>query len=172
MVSRPNFLAAIVAVSVVVATLTGCGDWYLRGTRTNSAIESAHLSAGSAPELSRALRRELSLQRGLNLRSKKDAQVIIELSDERFDRRVLSVDAKSGKVREVELGLEVGFAVRAKDGKLLVPLEKLTWVQDFIFDESSLLGTVENASTIKRELSEDAARTILLRLETIEFLTP
>lgn len=172
MVSHPNFLVAIVSVTVVVATLTGCGDWYLRGTRTNAvAIESAHLSAGSAPELSRALRRELSYS-GVKLTSKKDAQAIIELSDESFDRRVLSVDPDSGKVREVELGLEVGFAVRAKDGKLLVPLEKLTWVQDFIFDESSLLGTVEKASIIKRELSEDAAHTILLRLETIEFLTP
>jgi outer membrane lipopolysaccharide assembly protein LptE/RlpB len=84
----------------------------------------------------------------------------------------LSVDPISGKVREVEVGLEVGFSVRAKDGKLLAPFQKMRWVQDYVFDESSLLGTYEQQSTIQGELSQDAAATILLRLETIEFAQP
>ncbi len=159
-------------ISIIVlglACLLGCSDWYLRGLRTDAvAIESAYLSAGSAPKLRAAVQRELSYN-GVQLAAKKDAQATIELTDETFDRRVLSVDSTSGKVREVELGLEVGFSVRGKDGKLLVPPEKLTWLQNFVFDESSLLGTIEKASLIKRELSEDAAQTIILRLETIEF---
>ena len=49
-----------------------------------------------------------------------------------------------------------------------MPPEKLSWVQDYIFDENSLLGTREKAEVIERELADDAAQTILLRLETLE----
>jgi len=155
-------------LGLVVFGLVGCSDWYLRGTRANAvAIKSAYVSASRAPRLQRALNRELT-RSGVKRVSKKDAEAMIELMDEEFDRRVLSVDPDTGKVREVELGLEVRFSVRAKDGKLLVPSEKLNWIQTFIFDESSLLGTVEKASTIERELSDDAAQTILLRLEAVE----
>jgi outer membrane lipopolysaccharide assembly protein LptE/RlpB len=150
------------------ACLIGCGDWYLRGTRTDTVpFDSAYLSGATAPRLQAALRQELGYS-GVRLAPKKDAQATIELTDETFDRRVLSVDSDSGKVREVELGLEVRFSVRGKDGKLLIPPEKLSWEQDFIFDESSLLGTTETAEVIRRELAEDAALTIILRLETIQ----
>jgi outer membrane lipopolysaccharide assembly protein LptE/RlpB len=101
--------------------------------------------------------------------SKSDVQAVIELSEEEYDRRVLSVDPDTGKVREVELGLEVKFSVRGRDGKLLIPPERLSWVQDFVFDENSLLGTTERESIIELELAQDAARSIMLRLETIEF---
>ena len=163
----------VIAVWVVVLTcLYGCSDWYLRGTRTSSvSIETAHISAATAPKLRQQVDKELRL-RGVKLASKKDAQATIELTNENFDRRVLSVDPDTGKVREVELGLEVGYSVRAKDGKLLSAPETLTWVQDFVFDETSLLGTTERESIIQRELSEDAAQTILLRLETIEIPSP
>ena len=158
--------------TIALACLSGCSDWYLRGTRTSSVpIESAHISAATAPQLRVQVESELRL-RGVTLASKKNAQATIELTNENFDRRVLSVDPDTGKVREVELGLEVGFSVRAKDGKILSPPEKLTWVQDFVFDEASLLGTIDRATVIQRELSEDAAQTILLRLETIEIPSP
>ncbi len=168
--SQTKLLIALWAITL--ACLGGCSDWYLRGTRTSSVpIKSAHVSAATAPKLRIQVDRELRL-RGVTLASKKDAQATIELSNENFDRRVLSVDPDTGKVREVELGLEVGYSVRANDGKLLSAPQKLSWVQDFVFDETSLLGTTERESIIQRELSEDAAQTILLRLETIEIPSP
>jgi outer membrane lipopolysaccharide assembly protein LptE/RlpB len=160
--------ASAVVWSIALVALGGCSDWYLRGMGTTVVpIKSAHVSAVAAPRLRRELDKELRM-RGIKLASQKNAQATIELTNESFDRRVLSVDPDSGKVREVELGLEVGFSVRAKDGKLLAEPEKLSWVQDFVFDETSVLGTSERADIIQRELSEDAAQTILLRLETLE----
>ncbi len=159
---------SIVVVLAMVSGLAGCADWYLRGMRpNNSAIKSAYLSATAAENLRRAVVTELSYG-GVKLATKTDAQVILELINESFDRRVLSVDPDTGKVREVEVALQVDFSVRAKDGTLLSPLERLNWVQDFVFDENSLLGTIEQESTIKRELSQDAAATILRRLEAVE----
>jgi outer membrane lipopolysaccharide assembly protein LptE/RlpB len=157
----------IVVMLVVSISLIGCADWYLRGTRPNtSSIKSVHLKAVSAENLRRAMLMELSYG-GVKVTTKKAAQVILELNHEIFDRRVLSVDPDTGKVREVEMALEVGFSVRTNEGTLLSPLKKLNWVQDFVFDEDSLLGTIEQESTIRRELAEDAAATIVRRLQSV-----
>ena len=164
---RRNKISTVLLVFLLLA-LSGCGEWYLRGNRTSAvAIKTAYLDSSSAPRLERAVARELSYS-GVSFGSKTGSDAVIELSNESFDRRVLSVDPNNGKVREVELGLEVSFSVRDKDGKILVPPEKLSWVQDYIFDENSLLGTREKAEVIERELADDAAQTILLRLETLE----
>lgn len=154
----------------LLLSLSGCSDWHLRGTRTDVVpVKRIYLSAGSARQLRRALIQELRYA-GVGVTQKRStAEATIELLDEDFDRRVLSVDPDSGKVREVELGLEVKFSVRDANGKILVPVEKLSWVQDFVFDESSLLGTNERESIIERELSQDAAQAIILRLEALKF---
>ena len=159
---------SIVVVFAIVSSLAGCADWYLRGTRPNtSAIKSAHLNATSAVNLGKAVITQLSYS-GVAITPKTDAQVVLELTNELFDRRVLSVDPDTGKVREVEVALQVDFSIRANDGTLLSPPQRLNWVQDFVFDENSLLGTIEQESTIKRELSEDAAATIIRRLEAVD----
>jgi len=161
-----RYFCRVVSVIVVAASLSGCSDWQLRGGRT-IAIKSALVNAATAPRLRAAVRHELHYS-GVDVFTSGDYQVKIELNEESFDRRVLSVDPDNGKVREVELGLEVSFSVRGKDGKLLVPAQKLTWVQDFVFDESSVLGTREIASTIEGLLAKDAAQTIIRRLGMIE----
>ncbi|MDA0822028.1 MAG: LPS assembly lipoprotein LptE [Proteobacteria bacterium] len=157
---------------LTAASLTACGGWDLRGTRTAAlGIKSVYLVAESAPQLQQWLAQELRFS-GVRLGTKTASQITIELSEESFDRRVISVDPDTGKVREVELGLEVTMSVRSQDGKLLVAPEKRTWVQDYVFDETSLLGTTESAQIIENELAQDAAQTILLRLETLEIAPP
>jgi outer membrane lipopolysaccharide assembly protein LptE/RlpB len=155
---------------LLVLSLSACGGWSLRGTRTDAiGVDSVYVSAPEAQRLRRALITEL-VNAGVRVnRKRSEAGAVIELDSESFDRRVLSVDSDTGKVREIELGLEVVFSIRGRDGKLLVAPEKLSWVQDFVFDENSLLGTNERANIVERELAEDAAQTIRLRLETIDF---
>ena len=151
---------------LLVLSLSACGGWSLRGTRTDAiGVDSVYVSAPEAQRLRRALISEL-VNAGVRVnRKRSEAGAVIELDSESFDRRVLSVDSDTGKVREIE----VVFSIRGRDGKLLVAPEKLSWVQDFVFDENSLLGTNERANIVERELAEDAAQTIRLRLETIDF---
>ena len=152
-----------------IALLTsGCGDWHLRGTRTDLvSLKAVAINGTAAPVLQRALIRELRIS-NVRIVKRGDSQAVLELGREEFDRRVVSVDPETGKVRELELTMEVGFAVRDKDGNLLAPYQNLSWLRDFVFDETALLGTNEQERVIRRELAEDAAKTIVLRLETIE----
>lgn len=151
-----------------LTALVGCSDWHLRGTRTDLVnVKTVAIRGTAAPILTQALATELRLS---NVRVVKhsEAEAVLELGREQFDRRVVSVDPDTGKVRELELSLEVGFAVRDNEGNLLAPYQDLNWQRDFVFDETALLGTNEQQGVIQRELAEDAAKTIVLRLETVE----
>ncbi|MGR8947502.1 MAG: LPS-assembly lipoprotein LptE [Gammaproteobacteria bacterium] len=158
----------LILIMLAVGGLSACGDWHLRGTRTDLVnLKSVAINGRAAPVLQQALLRELAYS-NVRVVARADSEAVLELGREEFDRRVVSVDPDTGKVRELELTLEVGFAVRDKDGNLLAPYQNLNWLRDFVFDETALLGTNEQESVIRRELAEDAAKTIVLRLETID----
>lgn len=153
-------------LAALVPALAACGGWELRGAGSLP-FKSAYLEASAAPTVAQAIRTELAT-RGIGVvANRENADVVITLDGEAYDRRVLSVDPDTGKVREIELGLEVHYAVRSSEGKLIVPREPLTWQQDYIFDEGSLLGTVEQDFTIRRNLAESAATALVLRLRAI-----
>ena len=153
---------------LAVVTLFGCGDWHLRGTRSDLVkLKSVAINGSAAPVLTRALITELSYS-NVSVVNRSQAEAVLELGREEFDRRVVSVDPDTGKVRELELTMEAGFAVRDKDGNLLSPYQDMFWQRDFVFDETALLGSTEQQQVIRQELAEDAAKTIVLRLETVE----
>lgn len=150
--------------------LTGCGGWYLRGTQANRIpLESVFLLADASSYLRSWFIQQLRYS-GIKIVKRRDlADAVIELRREQYDRRVLSVDDETGKVREMELGLQVEITVRHPDGSLIAAPAVVNWEQDFVFDEASLLGTEEVDTTIRYELAKDAARALILRLETIDF---
>ncbi|MGH8595889.1 MAG: LPS assembly lipoprotein LptE [Gammaproteobacteria bacterium] len=150
--------------------MSACGGWYLRGTQTNQLpIDKVYVSSDSNSYLYSWFVQQLAYS-GIAVVGQRDqADAVIELRGERYDRRVLSVDDQTGKVREMELGLEVEITVRDAGGNLLAAPDVVSWQQDFVFDELSLLGTEEVDTTIRYELAKDAARALILRLETIDF---
>jgi len=159
---------------LLAVALSGCGGWYLRGSDPGSThnFRKVYLKGDEAEQVTVAVRREL-YNRGLRVVRKRSlADLIIEIEDERYERRILSVDPGTGKVREIELGLLAHFTVRSGDGKLLVPREPLIFQLDYVFDEGSLLGTVEQDTTVQRDLAETAATSLIFRLESIELPPP
>ena len=164
-----NAHSSVLMVLLAVA-LCGCGGWYLRGSDPGSThnFRKVYLKGADADQVTIAVRHEL-YNRGLRVVRKRSlADLVIEIEDEKFERRILSVDPGTGKVREIELGLLAHFTVRSGDGKLLVPREPLTFQLDYVFDEGSLLGTVEQDNTVQQDLAETAATSLIFRLESIE----
>ena len=165
----PRVRLALIMLPLAL-TLNGCGGWYLRGSDPASthSFRKVYLKGDNAERVTAAVVREL-YNRGLKqVRGRSDADLIIEIEDERYERRILSVDPGTGKVREIELGLLAHFTVRSGDGKLLVPREPLTFQLDYVFDEGSLLGTVEQDNTVQQDLAETAATSLIFRLESVE----
>lgn len=151
--------------------LGGCGGWRLRGTRKNvlGDVKLVKITAPTYGQLYAYFVAELSY---INVGVTQDpakAQAIIEWSNESFERRVLSVDPDTGKVREIEVTLTMTMTVRGADGSLISAPQAYRWTEDFVFDEGSLLGTVENEQVLRLEMAKVAARALVLKLETIDF---
>ncbi len=162
--------ACLLGGLAALTLLSGCSGWYLRGTQTTRLpLKYVFVRYDGYSYLYTWLVQHLSYSGIGVVTNPAQADAIIELRDERYDRRVLSVDEQTGKVREMELGLEVEVTVRGPQGELIAAPEEVSWVQDFVFDEASLLGTEEVETTIRYELAKDAARALMFRLEAIDF---
>ena len=165
---RPRF--RLMALVLVALLLSACSGWYLRGTQTSQlAVKKVFVVSESSSYLYSWFITQLSYSGISVVTSREQSEAVIELRRERYDRRVLSVDDETGKVREMELGLEVEVTVRSPTGELISAPETVNWTQDFVFDEASLLGTEEVETTIRYELAKDAARALMFRLEAIDF---
>ena len=170
MLTRRRLLAAATLAAGFVA-LGGCGGWALRGTRQNvlGDIKRLLVKTPSYGVLYAYFAAELSYSKVSIVSDLASAQAIVELTNERYERRVLSVDPDTGKVREIEVTLSIGVTVRGPDGSMIAAPETLRWTEDFVFDEGSLLGTVENETVLRQEMAKVAARALVLKLETVDF---
>ncbi|MGE3773969.1 MAG: LPS assembly lipoprotein LptE [Gammaproteobacteria bacterium] len=168
--SRRRLLVGL-AVTAGTVVLGGCGGWRLRGTRKNvlGDVTRVMVKAPTYGQLYAYFVAELSyINVGIS-QNPAQAHAIVEWSNELFERRVLSVDPDTGKVREIEVTLTLTMTVRAADGTLISAPQAYRWTEDFVFDEGSLLGTVENEQVLRLEMAKVAARALVLKLETIDF---
>ena len=167
---RRQLLGALLAIAGT-SSLAGCSGWYLRGTRKNvlGDVKRIFVSTPTRNLLYSYFITEMSYINVSIVSDRSQADVIVELAEERYERRVLSVDPDTGKVREVEVTLSTRIAVRGKDGSLVSAPETFRWTEDFVFDEGSLLGTVEVEQNLRVEMAKTAGRALVLKLETIDF---
>lgn len=164
--------ARVTVMVVVMLALAGCG-YQLRGARNlDVGLERVYLEQGRSrgpDQLEYELRRALTYA-GVGLtRDRDSADAVVTVHRENYDRRVLSVDPETGKVREFEMAYETRFSVHRPDGTVLVEDQRITLERDYIFDETAVLGTFQQESALERDLREDAAQAILRRMSTLEY---
>ncbi len=146
--------------------LSACG-FQLRGSSMQTlGAESVFISASNAQQIDTQLRARLSLDEVRVVSSPSEADLVINLSGEEFDRRVLAVDADTGKVREYELGYEVTVSV-SRRGEELLESESIELLRDFTFDETAVLGSFSEEGVLQREIAEDAADILLRRIQAV-----
>lgn len=93
------------------------------------------------------------------------ADARINVTGDRFDRRVLSVDAATGKEREFELAYTVNFAVTRRDGDAVIPDGSVNLLRDYVFDPEAVIGTSREEDLLREEMRRDAARQLMRRVE-------
>lgn len=152
-------------------TLAACGGWHLRGSQVKAlGIERVQLRTIGAPMME-ARMRELLGYGDVAIVDGAPVDATIALSNESFATRVLSIDPQTGKVREVEIGLQLSYELLDAAGQIAVPMQTQQWIREYAYDESSVLGTVEQESVLRQNLVEDAAALILLRMQTLRPVT-
>ncbi|RME35388.1 MAG: hypothetical protein D6786_02090 [Gammaproteobacteria bacterium] len=144
----------------LLLALAGCG-FHLRGQgEPPLAVESIYVDAAGAPMLGNELR-ALLRQRDIPLAADRErADVVITLSGEQFDRRVLSVDPDTGKAREFQIAYQANVRATRGDTELL-PGQSLEQLRDYLFDETAVLGKSAEESQLHREILRESADTVL-----------
>ena len=154
-------LLGLTLLGLALLALGACG-FQLRGWDQHLGLESVYLDARPQVSATAPLRRALR-QAGAQLApSAADAQLRVELLDERRDRRTVSV-AGGAVAAEYELTLAVRYAIRADAAQPGDP----RWAEAsrvYAIDRDSVAGSAEEQALIEVELMEEIVQEILRAL--------
>ena len=145
----------------------GCG-FHLRGSLKDVGhlpVIYIHTERGShlGIEATRVFR-----QAGVELTDDREqADWLLTLSDEKEDRRVLSVDS-SGKVQEYELHYGLIYQLQDKNGRQLLGRQEVGQVRDYSFSGVDVLAKDDEETLLFRGMREEVAQMILRRLLTLK----
>ena len=160
METRPFIIGLSVAACLWI---NGCG-FQLRGNVTlPENVHSVHVQAPSR-ELSNEIQLFLESSGARVASHRGDADAVLSVQDERFNRRVLSVDPRTGKEREFELAYTAMFGLTRADGTVLVEQQTVSLLRDFVFDEDALLGKAQEEGLLRNEMRRDAVEQMLRRV--------
>jgi LPS-assembly lipoprotein len=176
MCKSPRGFTGWLGALLAVVLLTGCG-YHLKGGRPlppeMSVVHLDYRAYGYEVVQSRleeSLRAQLQRRGARVVTSTTDASG--RLTVHRLDQktRILSVGA-TGKAIEYEIEATVEFDYSV-DGFLRVPRESMTVFREYSFDETRVLATEAYGDQLRREMQEELADLILLRIDAVLASTP
>ena len=152
---------------VLAVTLSACG-FQLRGSHLEELKDSrVYVKSSGAKKLADEVKRQLEFAEVAVVQDPGQAQYVIEVMNERFDRKVLSVSADTGKVEEYELTYNSLLTVTGPEGNVLLKNEPVTAQRDYTFDEDSVLGKFDEEKKLREEITRHAADSVLRRFRTV-----
>lgn len=154
---------------LVPVLLSGCG-FQLRGAhQLPQAMQSTYIDTPASQknsELIRVLKRRLKAN-NINLLGKASADAVtLKLGKEQRTRRAVAVDSR-GKAREYTLTYSISFSLSSVSADLEMPEQSIRVERDFLFDTQDVLGNSREEAQLYNEMQQDAARLILLRLQSV-----
>lgn len=152
---------------LLAGALCACG-FELRAHRFDN-LEGAsfYVQSSGASTLATELKRQLMFADVPLTSTPADADYIIDINNEAFDRKVLSVSAQTGKVEEYEIFFRALLSVTGPEGKRLIESEPIIAQRDYAFDEISVTASFDQENTLRQDISEHAAATVLRRLQAV-----
>ena len=153
---------------LLILSFSGCG-YHLRGSGVGKLqVNNVYLDVQNTQLVVAELKEQLSIRDVAISNSSEGVDRIVKLSNEIYDRRVLSVDEGTGKVTEYELEYRVGLEILTADGKSLAKPQDVSLIRDVTFDPNAALGKFDEETLVREDMIRSAANTILLRLQALE----
>ncbi|MFT5174614.1 MAG: LPS-assembly lipoprotein [Gammaproteobacteria bacterium] len=98
------------------------------------------------------------------VKTRPEAQVVLTLSNPRYDRRVLSVDPNTGHEREFELSFTLDVVATGPQGQLMLQPQTLSVQRDYVFDQNELIGSGQEEAVLRTEMRRAVLQQVLFRL--------
>lgn len=161
-----NAMRSIAIICLLSVMLTACG-FKLRGAIVlPDGLQSIYVAGPNRSKLVSDLKEILEyIESGASDRA--DAEVVLRVDNESDGHRTLSVDSR-GKARESELEYSVTYSLIRAGGEVLLDKEPLLLVRTLITNGEEVIGRVNEAAIIRREMRGDAARQILRRVQALK----
>jgi LPS-assembly lipoprotein len=146
--------------------LASCG-FQLRGQITLPAHLKCYVATDSASsDMGALIQQRLADQNIVVVEKSEQAQVVLYLTEEAVERRVLSVSALSGKQEEVELNHRIDLEIKDQKGALL-DKQHISLLRDFSFDATAVLAKDAEENILYQELKQEVAQQILRSLTLV-----
>ena len=156
--TRRHGAALVMTAGLLVAA---CG-FHLR-TWDLAGLERVQVVGADAQVLRRELTRALTQSGVVLTEARGDADVVVQLSDERESRRTASVGG-GARAAEYEMSLAVSFGAQDAEGEELVPTRTLRAERTYRLDLDNLIGSREEETLIVRELRADLVQRMVRSL--------
>jgi LPS-assembly lipoprotein len=162
---RPHRGIALAGCALLL--VSACG-FHLQGSKPLPAVlHVAYVQAKDRQsDFVQDLRKRL-LSSGARLTARsEDATAIVHVVNDDFTRRVLSVTAATNQPAEYEITYTVRFSVSTADKELL-PVQEVSAVRDYTFDETILLAKENEEAILREALAHDLADVVMRRLANL-----
>lgn len=162
-----HFRSAAVLRSVLLAfslfTLAACG-FQLR-SMADLSFKTAYLPQSGSP-LIKELRRSLRSSGITIVPTPAEAEMQLEIMEERVDKNILSLSG-GGKVREYELLYHVTYRWREASSELWGQPQSIEQRRDYSYDDTQLLAKESEEARLYNDMRSEAAREIMRRLNAM-----
>lgn len=145
---------------VLVFAVSACG-FQLRGI-ADLPFKSIYVQ-GANLTLKKDLIQQLKINKIKVQDSAEDAEFVLELISENYEKRILSLSGK-GLVREFELNYKASFRTRAADNPIWSQVQTVETRRDFSYNDNALLGKAEEEAGLNIDMRKDVTREIMRRL--------
>jgi LPS-assembly lipoprotein len=152
------------ALYAAILLLASCG-FHLRTYNFEAAVESFALASEPRIRVAQPLRQGL-LQAGVQETDVASAALVVELLDQRLERRSASTAGQAGAA-EYEMTHAVEYRILNGAGEELAPA---TWVQrDRIFrvDRDNIVGSSEEQALLEAEMTQDLVGQIIRAMDAV-----
>ncbi|NOS89934.1 MAG: hypothetical protein HOP34_15595 [Methylococcaceae bacterium] len=146
---------------IIVLLLTACG-YHPRGAFTLPAnLNNIYLS-GASPELQEHFKKILELSSIPLATSADTAGIIINVTGESSERRVLSLSA-GGTANDFELDYRFDYELLDAQGKLLSARQPVAVKREYYNNQLAIIAKDSEESVIRNEMYQQAVRTVMNR---------
>lgn len=154
-----NKLPRLVAVLTLAAFVAACG-FHLRGRTPLPESVSVLAVVGKDRDLRAAVVDALRVSGATLVEDIKQARAVLELRNEKFERRVQTLDTR-GKATSYRLYYTADYVLTRADGAALGKSRSVSVARDFDFDADQVLAKENEERDLREEMTDDMAAQIL-----------
>lgn len=163
-VQRAQWWRGVTAL-LLTAVVAGCG-FHLRSYTLDANVQSFYIESASQHFLADELRQGLRLAGATQAATAMEAELVVELMDQRRQRRSVST---TGSARAAEYEIELGVLFRLQNGvgEQLTEPQWISRERVFRVDRDNIVGNNEEQVLIEREMRADLVQSVVRTINAV-----